>query len=112
MQNKKDCDFISHNLFLLYRKKFFNKVKKFINDLNYTISPSLIDLDLRTTMHSKQNSMYTRPSTMKDTIDVENKKRSMTSLIKKRDTIQKIEEIVYTDLNEDEYSMAEKTVII
>lgn len=101
------------NLMTVYRKKFFNKVKKFINDLNYTISPSLIDLDLRTTMHSKQNSMYTRPSTMKDTIDVENKKRSMTSLIKKRDTIQKIEkEIVYTELNEDEYSMAEKTVII
>ena len=100
------------NLMTVYRKKFFNKVKKFINDLNYTISPSLIDLDLITTMHSKQNSFYTRPSTTKDTIDVEfNKKRSMTSLIKKRDTNQK-SEIVYVDLNEDEYSIAEKTVII
>lgn len=102
------------NLMTVYRKKFFNKVKKFINDLNYTISPSLIDLDLRTTMHSKQNSMYTRPSTTKDTIEIEGcKKRSMTSLNKRHDTIQRSEkEITYVDLNEDEYSLAEKTVII
>ena len=64
-------------------------------------------------MHvEKEKYQYYRTALRKDTIDVENKKRSMTSLIKKRDTIQKIEEIVYTDLNEDEYSMAEKTVII
>ena len=105
-----------YNLMTTYRYKFYNYVKKYINELDFSLIYSKVEYDNRYGYHSKQNSasVLTRPNETKDSIEYEGyKKRSMTSL-KKTEIFEPINEISlnFIDLMDEEYSLTEKAVML
>lgn len=105
-----------YNLMTSYRYKFYYYLKKYINELDYSLIYSKVEYDNPYGYHSKQNSasVLSRPNETKDTIECEGiKKRSLTSF-KKTAPYEPINEVSsnFIELMEEEYSLTEKAVTL